>query len=44
MKKSRLLFVFRFNYLQEVLPHFREPGRAPMDFLYGMQAIDRDRF
>ncbi len=44
MKKSRLLFVFRFNYLQAVLPHYKTPGRAPLDFLYGMQAIDESRF
>lgn len=42
--KQKLLYVFRFNYLNDVLPCLHEPGRAPMDFLYGMQAIDESRF
>ncbi len=44
MNKPRIRFVYRFNYLNEVLPHLREPGRAPMDFLYGMNAVDERRF
>lgn len=42
--KQKLLYVFRFNYLNEVLPHFRESGRVPTDFLYGMNAVDESRF
>src|SRR3989344_4047447 len=37
---KKVLFAFRFNYLKEVLPHYRERGRAPLDFLYGMQEFD----
>lgn len=44
MPRRNILYVYRFNYLNEVLPHYRERGKAPRDFLYGMQAIDGSRF
>lgn len=44
MSKKNVLFVFRFDYLKEVLPYYREPGKAPRDFLYGMQELNTERF
>lgn len=44
MPQRKILYAYRFNYLNEVLPHYRERGKAPRDFLYGMHAIDEGAF
>jgi len=43
MKKT-LLFVYRFNYLNRVLPCYKEVGKVPTEFLYGLSDIDEEKF